>query len=113
MRNMIIAGAVVCLCCGMFLGVACAKKAASAGEAIQSSQSLKTVEEKVNYLMKQAEAFYSSKEFQQAVDIAQYVLTNLDKDSQSAKSLIERAKNELQTAAQKAVGDVSNKIFGQ
>lgn len=113
MRKVLFAGIVVCLCCVLFLNAGCAKKAGSSSEAIQSSQSLKTVQEKANYLMNQAQSFYNSKEFQQTVETAQYVLSNLDKNSQQAKDLIEKAKVQLQAAAQKAMGDASKKLFGK
>ncbi|MFA5088916.1 MAG: tetratricopeptide repeat protein [Candidatus Omnitrophota bacterium] len=113
MKKALLVGAVVVVSFGLLLSAGCAKKSASAKEAIQNSQSLNTVQEKVDYLVKQAEAFYNSKEFQQAIETAQYVLSNLDSKSQSAVSLIEKAKTQLQAAAQKAVGDVSNKVFGK
>jgi len=37
----------------------------------------------------------------------------VDRSSQAAKDLIEKAKAQLQAAAQKAVGDVSNKLLGK
>jgi len=113
MRKVIILGVILCCAGALFLSAGCAKKAGSSSEAIQSSQSLKTVQEKTNYLMNQAQSFYNSKEFQQAVETAQYVLSNLDKNSQQAKDLIEKARVQLQAAAQKAMGDVSNKLFGK
>ena len=113
MKKVLLLGIVICLSFGVLLGVGCTKKSGSASEAIQNSQSLKTVQEKADYLMKQAQAFYNSQEFQQAIQTAQYVLSNLDKNSQAAKDLIEKAKAQLQAAAQKAVGDVSNKLFGK
>ena len=97
----------------MLLGVGCTNKSGSTSEAIQNSQALKTVQEKADYLIKQAEAFYNSKEFQKAIETAQYVLSNLDANSQPAKDLIEKAKAQLQAAAQKVAGDVSNKLFGK
>lgn len=106
-------GIVFCLSFVMLLNTGCTKKSASASEAIQNSQALKTVEEKVSYLIKQAEAFYNSKEFQQAIQAVQHVLSYLDKDSQQAKDLIEKAKAQLQATAQKAMGDVSNKLLGK
>ncbi len=112
MRKMLVVSVVLCLCCSIFF-LGCEKKSGSASEAIDNAQSLKTVSEKADYLIKQAEAFYSSKEFQQAIQIAQYVLSNLDKESKPAQSLIEKAKAELQAAAQKAVGDAANKFLGK
>jgi DNA repair ATPase RecN len=113
MKNLFFSIMVIYLSLGMLLSTGCTKKSASVNEAIQNSESLKTVEEKVSYLVKQAEVFYNSKEFQQAIQTAQYILSNLDKNSQSAKDLIEKAKAQIQAAAEKAVGGVSNKIFGK
>jgi len=104
---------VIGLSLGVFLNAGCTKKAASVSEAIQNSRALKTVQEQANYLVSQAQAFYNSKEFQQAIQAAQYVLGNLDKNSQAAKDLIEKAKAQLQAAAQKAVVDAKNKLFGK
>ena len=71
------------------------QKAESSQAAIAESKTMQTTQEKVNYLVSQAQAFYSSKDFQQAVDIAQYVLSYLDKDSAAAKSILEKAKADL------------------
>ncbi|MFA4991252.1 MAG: tetratricopeptide repeat protein [Candidatus Omnitrophota bacterium] len=114
MRRVLISALVLCIACGVFFGSGCGvKKSGSANEAIQYAQALKTVEEKADYLIGQARAFYNSKEFQQAIQAAQYVLSNLDKNSQPAKDLIEKAKAQLQAAAQKAAGDATNKLFGK
>ena len=75
------------------------QKAGSSSEAINTAKAMQTVEEKANYLVGQAKAFYSSKEFQQAVDVARYVLSYVDKDSQAAKDLLEKAKTALTEAA--------------
>ncbi|MCM8756549.1 MAG: hypothetical protein NC817_00740 [Candidatus Omnitrophica bacterium] len=83
----------------ILISIGCTKKAASSQEAIKNAETLNNVQEKINYLIKQAEAFYNSKEFQQAIQIAQYILNNLDKDSQSAKDLMEKAKVQLQATA--------------
>jgi len=109
-------------CCFVFsLGViGCAEKRASSGkEAIEAAKSMETTEQKVSYLIGQAKAFYNSKEFQGAVDIAQYVLRYVDKDSLEAKDLLEKAKEALAAKAREVVGsatrDVKKKIgaFGQ
>ena len=113
MKSIIALGVIVYLGLVLCLNSGYAQIVASANDAIKIAQSLKTVQEKADYLMKQAEVFYNSKEFQQAIQTAQYVLSNLDKNSQPAKSLIEKAKAQLQAAAQKAVGDAGNKLFGK
>lgn len=112
MKKALVLGIIVCFGLGLFLSVGCAKKSSSSNEAIQNSESLKTVQEKANYLIGQAQAFYNSKEYQKAIDTAQYVLNKLDNTSQAAKDLIEKAKSQLQAAAGKVVGDVQNKLLG-
>ena len=82
------------------------KKEASSSAAIEKSKSLQTTEEKVDYLIKQAEAFYNSEDFQSAVDIAQHILSALDKDSAKAKELIEKAKEQLKGAAKDALKNI-------
>lgn len=113
MKKTLLLVVVVCFSLGVLLSAGCAKKAASVSEAIESSKALKTVQEQANYMISQAQAFYNSKDFQQAIETAQYVLSNLDKNSQGAKDLIEKAKAQLKAAAEKAVGDASKKLFGK
>jgi hypothetical protein len=93
----------------------CAKKAANSQEAIATAQQMKTVDEQVKYLISQSNAFINSKEFDQAIKTAQHILSNLDQNSAEAQSIIEKAKAELQKAAQGAVADVQKKLgsFGQ
>ena len=93
--------------------VGCAQeKAASSREAIELAKAMETVQPKADYLIKQARAFYNSKEFQQSIDIAQYILRAVDKDSQAAKDLLEKAKQALTQAAQGVVGGVTQKLPG-
>jgi hypothetical protein len=113
MKKAFILGLAICLSCGVLFSAGCAKKVGSVSEAIQNSQAFKTVQEKANYLIGQAQAFYNSKQYQDAVNAAQYVLNKLDSNSQQAKDLIEKAKAQLQTVAQKAMGGMSNKLFGK
>jgi len=93
----------------------CAKKAASSQEAISNTRTMQTLQEKVNYLVAQAKAFYSSREYQQAIDVAQYILARLDNTSAQAKDILEKAKEQLAAALTKASGSAVNKInvFGK
>ena len=86
------------------------KKATSSSEAIKAANDLPDVKQKVDYLVGQAKAFYNSKEFQQAIDVAQYVLAKLDANSQEAKNLLEKAKTQLTATAKQAVSDVQKKL---
>ncbi|MCK5706578.1 MAG: hypothetical protein KAI43_02905 [Candidatus Aureabacteria bacterium] len=82
------------------------KKAASSKVAIENTKSMETVEEKVDYLVGQANAFIKSEDFQMAVDVAQFILSSLDKNSVEAKDLLELAKKGLKAAAKEAVKNI-------
>ncbi|MFC1576034.1 hypothetical protein ACFL3J_00015 [Candidatus Omnitrophota bacterium] len=87
----------------MALGIICSlilvgcgePKATSSKAAIDISKTLATKQAQADYLIGQAKAFYNSKEFQGAIDIAQYVLRYLDKDSVQARNLLDEAKDSL------------------
>ncbi len=108
---------VVCaiLVLGLIVAGCGAKKAESSKAAIDQAKTMETVEQKVDYLVGQAKAFYNSKEFQGAIDIAQYILSYLDKDSQQAKDLLNKAKEALQAQAQKLAEDAKKGLadFGK
>ena len=87
-----------------------AEKAESSRSAISEAKTMQTTQEKVDYLVGQAKAFYNSDDFQGAIDIAQYVLRYLDKDSSAAKDLLEKAKTQLQQHA-KSVMDQAKSNF--
>ena len=84
------------------------KKAGSSQEAIDTAQAMQTVQQKVDYLIAQAQTFYNSKAYPDAVATCQYVLSNLDKESQKALEVLNKAKEEMTAAAQKALGDFKN-----
>jgi hypothetical protein len=91
---------IVCIALSFAVAGCGVQKAESSKAAIDTAKTMQSVQEKTDYLVSQAKAFYNSKDFQSAVDIAQYVLRYLDKDSQSAKSLLEKAKEQLTAQAQ-------------
>lgn len=75
------------------------QKAESSREAIDVAKAMETTQEQLNYLISQAKAFYNSKEFQGAVDIAQYIIRHVDSNSDEAKSILEKARDALTSAA--------------
>ncbi|MBN2120300.1 MAG: hypothetical protein JW734_04530 [Candidatus Omnitrophica bacterium] len=87
-------------------------KAESSSQAIEIAKSMGTVKEKVDYLIGQAKTFQASKEFQSAIDVAQYILGYLDKDSTAAKNLLEKAKEALAQQAKGAMDEVTKKLEG-
>lgn len=101
----------VCVALGLVVTGCGEKKAESSSEAIEVAKAMETTEEKVDYLVGQAKAFYGSKEFQDVVGAAQYILRYLDKDSQEAQNLLEKARDQL-TAAAKEVLKAAEKNLG-
>ncbi|MDD5019986.1 MAG: hypothetical protein PHH75_00295 [Candidatus Omnitrophica bacterium] len=95
-----------------FIAAGCAKKAASSSEAISQAETMQTADQKVDYLVGQANAFLNSKEYDEAIKTAKYVLANLDKDSQEAQGIIEKAKNMLSAEA-KGMMDDMKKTMGE
>jgi len=87
-----------------------AKKEESGKAAIEKSKTLTTTEEQLNYLEGQADAFYKSKEYQEAINIVQYMLNNLDKEAEKAKQLLEQSTEGLKKEADKTASDITNKI---
>ena len=71
---------------------------------------METAQEKADYLLGQAKAFYSSDKFQEAVDTAKYILRYLDKDSQEAKALFEKALDGLKAKAKETVEGATKKL---
>jgi hypothetical protein len=83
------------LICALVVSGCGARKAETSKAAIETAKAMETTEQKAAYLVAQAKAFYNSEEFQGSVDIAQYVLRYLDRDSQEARQLLEQAKDAL------------------
>lgn len=102
---------VAALLCVSLAFAGCAQKEASSSAAIDKSQAMATVKQKVDYLASQAKAFINSKQYDQAVSVAQYILSNLDSNSQTARSLLEKAKSALAAQA-KAKMEEAKKNFG-
>jgi hypothetical protein len=103
---------VIIVCIAMLSIAGCgAQKEASASAAIDKTQTMSTIQQKVDYLAGQAKAFVNSKQYDQAVATAQYILANLDRNSQEAVSLLQKAKDGLAAQA-KAKLDEAKKQFG-
>lgn len=57
-------------------------------EVILNAESLQTVEEKVSYLLLKGKEFMASEHLEDAKVVAQYILDNLDENSEPAKQLL-------------------------
>ncbi len=95
--GMLVAGLVV----GMAL-TGCGKKVTSSQEAIQVAETLKEAEDKINYLVDQAEYFLHTKNYQEASKTAQYVLRKLDAKNEEAQNVVTSAQEEIGKAADEA-----------
>jgi len=93
MKRLAVLIMVFCLAAGFMLVGCGPQKAATTQDAINETKTMPTVQEKTVYLVNQAQAFYNSNEFQGAVEIAQYILRYLDKDSAAAKNLLQEAQD--------------------
>ena len=81
MKNILGLIPVLIICVSLLVSGCGAPKAESSGVAIAEAKTMQTPQQKMDYLVGQAKAFYNSKQFQDTVDIAQYILRFLDKDS--------------------------------
>ena len=105
-------GAVVFFTAGMLILGGCGqKKAEDRREAVQNASEMGTDQEKTDYLVAQAQAFYASGEFKSAVETARYVLTDLDKDNTAARRILDEAGAQLSAEAKKAAENMK-KSFG-
>jgi hypothetical protein len=95
----------------LVLAAGCGKPAASSSsEAIQHARTLKTPEQQADYLVSRAQAFMNSKDYQEAVKTAQYVLASIDVNSQAAKELLEQAKTRLAADTKSVVDDTKKRL---
>ena len=90
-------------------------KASSAGQAIEQSKAMSTTQEQAKYLVSQANAFVNSKNFDEAIQTAKYILANLDTNSAEAKSIIEKATAEVKKIAEQKAEELKKSIgsFGK
>lgn len=110
MKKIFLSLTVLCALAGLTIGGCAQKPAASSGDAITQSKTLQTVQEQVKYLIGQANAFINSQKFDEAINTAQYVLSNLDSNSTEAKSIITKAQEQIKQMAGKAMEDMKNKL---
>ncbi|MFH1092548.1 MAG: hypothetical protein V1739_00175 [Candidatus Omnitrophota bacterium] len=88
------------------------KAAKTADEAINFAKTLKSVQGKKDYLLTQAQALYNSKELEEVVGIAKYVLAYVDKDAAKAKQLLEKATQDLEAMTRGGIDQAAKKIEG-
>ena len=100
----------VVLLAALVVGCAQKPKAANSKEAVEQAKQLENVEAQVQYLVKEANAFINSKQFDEAVNTAKYILSNLDKESAQAKTILEKAQEELKKLAEAKAQELKKSI---
>jgi len=105
--NPVVLSAILILVLGVF---GCTQRAANSGEAIEQAQAKATVEEQIDYLISQGNAFVNSKEFDEAISVSKYILSKLDKNSEAAKSIVETAKLEIKKLAEQEIDEVKAEV---
>jgi hypothetical protein len=82
----------------------------SVSEVINESRSLETVNKQLDYLIQEARDFYNSKEYKEALELAEYILTYLDQHSEQALDLIEKIKNHLSDITASTAEDIKKML---
>ena len=110
MTRPIVAAVVLIAGAAIFTGCAQKPQAENAQQAIEQSKTKGSVEAQAQYLVSQANAFVNSQKFDEAIQSAKYVLANLDANSQEAKSVIEKATEQLKQMAQEKAAAVQKSL---
>ena len=92
------------------IGCAQGPKSQNASEAIDHAQTLQSVEDQAKYLVSEANGFINSKQFDEAIKSAKYILSKLDAESKEAQSIIEKAQAELKKMAEEKAAEMKAKL---
>lgn len=96
-------------------GCAQQPKSEDASGAIEQAKMIESAEAQVKYLVKEANAFINSAQFDEAINTAKYILNELDAQSIEAKNIIEKAQAELTKIAEEKMAEAKSALgsFGQ
>ncbi len=81
----------LCVVVALILNGCGPKQTSSMTEALKVAGTMKTDQEKINYLVKQANGFFKMKKYQDVIYIARYILEEIDSGSKAAKELTRKA----------------------
>lgn len=95
------------ICSLVVIGCAQNPESANSKEAIDYAKTLETVEEQADYLIKEANAFISSEQYEEAISTAKHVLSNVNVEQykEEAQAIIEEAKTKIEAMAKAKVED--------
>jgi len=105
--------AMLLVCAAVLTFTSCDKEGnvADSAEAIEISKTIEMTQGKVDYLMKQADYMYKSGDFQEVVNVTQYILTHIDSNSEEASKLLDKAKAEILKKVEEGLEKVSTDYF--
>ena len=83
-----------------------------AGQADEAKTQIQETAAKIKELLAQAQGFIDSGKYQEAINAANFILSNLDSNSIKAKDLLSLAKTKLQEVAQEKAGDIQENVTG-
>lgn len=112
MKKSLVVAIVVCMVASLTVAGCGSKKAPTVKEAIKIAETMDTKEKQEEYLGKQARLFFEDKEFKQAIELAQYVLANINKESEGTKRLIAKAQNAMAVQAAVETGTPEKTVPG-
>ncbi len=82
----------------------------SAADAIKESLNQGATQQQIDYLLNQAKSFIGAEKYDQVVEIANHILTNLDQNSPQAKELLATAQAKLQEKGGELLSNTQNKL---
>jgi len=112
MKRFLVSSVILCMAVSVALAGCGPKRAETSQEAIRNTETMKTPEQKTDYLLKQANLFLKEKDFKEVIDISQYVLWKIDGNSEEAKKIMRKAQDAMAVEAQKAAEELKKK-FGK
>ncbi len=87
-----------------------AQSTSSVQDVIAQSNTLATIDTKVEYLLTQAQDFIVHQKYDEAMALANHVLSNVDQNSRAAEAILEKTNSELQKVALTTADDINSKF---
>ena len=101
---------IITIMCGVGCGSRTVPSAKTSSEAIEIANLQSNTEKQVDYLVKQAEQFLDDDNYDEAINVANYVISHLDKDSQQAQEIMAQASIEMEQVTQQALEEARKQI---
>ena len=110
MKKATITLVIVCIAFSTALVGCGPKKVATPKEAIETAKTMDATKARENYLVAQAKAFYEAKDYKGAIELSKYVINFVDKNSKSARGILQKAKEDLSAQMRQAAKELKKKF---